>query len=279
MKFQKIMSVLALVGICFNTNTVLNCVALDMSHGYHEELELLEKELVYRRCSDDGGCEKYLIRYDGVSSLIEQLKKVIKENNDILINLKIIAEKAGVAGGLIGTGLGFYFRPFQTSLAVLGTGIVFPMVCTVYNDLTKPVGETVSFVTTAVIKLKKWFFKENTIKNADKGMIGNLLDVLCGNDSQENFNYGLVEFIRRLFFGEISKEELEKVKNKAIYSQILSDLYEKIDKREYEVNNIIVISTDFTNLTNARGKLIFDKTRINLNYERPIDDYFKNIKT
>lgn len=47
-KFQKTIS--ALVGFALIMSTYTKCFSLDMTHDYHEELELLSDEIVYRKC-------------------------------------------------------------------------------------------------------------------------------------------------------------------------------------------------------------------------------------
>ncbi len=153
-----------------------------------------------------------------------------------------------------------------------------PAVCTVHNELIEPAGETVSMVTKIFIKLRNWLSGNKPITNADKGMVGNALDVLCGDKTKENHNYGLLEGFRKLFFGETSEEVLRQNKKKEVYGKVLNDLYEKIDNKEFENNNVLVISTDFTNPNKSESVVHFSKTLMNLKYPQPVEEYFKDIK-
>ena len=46
---------------------------------------------------------------------------------------------------------------------------------------------------------------------------------------------------------------------------------------DFKGNDIIVLSTDFTDLDNVKGAIVFSKTNIDLNYDEPLEKYFKNI--
>lgn len=219
-----------------------------------------------------------MVRYEVVNSVIEQLKNLVEENSDSS-DKKAILQKLGIGiTGAVGTGVGLYFSPIRASLTLLSMGTAFGSLCVAHRGFFGPIKEIVELFTRPLLRLKRWLFKEQTINNSEKGIIGNTLDILCGDEHKENYNYGLLEGIRLLIFGEPSKEPVEKCKKKEIYSRVLKDLFRKINNRYYEGNNMIIISMDFTDLTNVSSIVSFDKTQINLNYEKPLEEYFKDIK-
>lgn len=278
MKFYK--GAVILLTIIFVSGILkTNCEALDMESTYYEEIELLENDLVYRKCSDvEDGCKKYLIRYDAVKSIVEQLEKLINDNKNN-VKLKILLQKIGIGSiGAIGTSLGFYLVPFKTLILFASSGVIFPVVCTINNDIIKPTGETIGYFTKAIIKIKRWFIGDKIVKREDKGAIGNAIDILCGDKTVENQNYGVLENFRKLIFGELAETEQKQIKKYEVYSGLLKNLYEQIKNHNYEDNDVIVVSTDFTNLTDAKAMVKFAKTRIGLKYKKPVEKYFAEVK-
>ncbi len=236
MKIKKILTTIFTISFItlFLRSSV--CSALDMEHDETEEIYLQDNALLYAPCfgHKNDECEKYLVRYDAVEPIIEHFKKLIGENtNHVKAKNRLATIGIGTLG-LIGTGAGFYYKPLVTFAVDVGSLIALPTVCTVHNELIEPVGETVSMVTKIFIKLRNWLSGNKPITNADKGMVGNALDVLCGDKTKENHNYGLLEGFRKLIFGETSKEVLKQNKKKEVYSKVLDDLYEKIDNKEFE---------------------------------------------
>lgn len=297
MKVKRIMSLLVSLSFIFTMPilTVSKCSALDMTHDYYEELELLENKLVYKPCwgQEEDECEKYLFRYEQVPVLIERFKELIKKNN--YKNTKEAVQKIGIgATGLAGVGIGLYFCPLSTIAAAMITTLGLSTTCAVHKEIIEPSGEAigiivapgkkgaiacaVSFLAKQVIKLKNWVFGDKPIVNADRGLVGNTLNVLCGDATKENQNYGVLEGIRALTFGNITnKSDLKKIKKHELYSRLLKDLYAQIKNGDFKGNDIIVLSTDFTDLDNVKGAIGFSKTNIDLNYDEPLEKYFKNI--
>lgn len=297
MKAKRIMSLLVSLSFIFTMPifTVSKCSALDMTHDYYEELELLENKLVYKPCwgHEEDECEKYLFRYEQAPVLIERFKELIKENN--YKNTKEVVQKIGIgATGLASAGIGLYFCPLPTIAATMITMLGLSMTCAVHKEIIEPSGEAigiivapgkkgaiacaVSFLAKQVIKLKNWIFGDKPIVNADRGLVGNTLNVLCGDATKENQNYGVLEGIRALTFGNITnKSDLKKIKKHELYSRLLKDLYAQIKNGDFKGNDIIVLSTDFTDLDNVKGAIGFSKTNIDLNYDEPLEKYFKNI--
>ena len=74
-----------------------------------------------------------------------------------------------------------------------------------------------------------------------------------------------------------NKSDLKKIKKHELYSKLLKDLYAQIKNGDFKGNDIIVLSTDFTDLDNVKGAIVFSKTNIDLNYDEPLEKYFKNI--
>ena len=297
MKTKRMISLLVSISFIFTMPifTVSKCSALDMTHDYYEERKLLSNRMVYLTCKghEDDECEKYLFRYEQVPALIKRFKELIKENN--YKNTKEVVQKIGIgATGLAGAGLGLYFCPLPTIAATMITALGLSMTCAVHKEIIESSGEAigiivapgkkgaiacaVSFLAKQVIKLKNWVFGDKPIVNADRGLVGNTLNILCGDATKENQNYGMLEGIRTLTFGNITnKSDLKKIKKHELYSRLLKDLYAQIKNGDFKGNDIIVLSTDFTDLDNVKGAIGFSKTNIDLNYDEPLEKYFKNI--
>lgn len=297
MKTKRIISLLVSLSFSFTMPifTVSKCSALDTTHDYYEELGLLENKLVYKPCwgYEEDECEKYLFRYDQVHALIERFKELLKENN--YKNTKEIVQKIGIgATGLASAGIGFYFCPIPTIAATIITTLGFSTTCAVHKKIIEQSGEAiaiialpglsgikaciVAFLAKQAIKLKNWVIGDKPIGNVDRGLVGNTLNILCGDATKENQNYGVLEGIRRLTFGNVTnKSDLKKIKKHELYSKLLKDLYAQIKNGDFKGNDIIVLSTDFTDLDNVKGAIVFSKTNIDLNYDEPLEKYFKNI--
>lgn len=297
MKIKRIISLLISLSFIFSMPifTVSKCSALDMTHDYYEERKLLKDKMVYLTCKDheDDECEKYLIRYAQAPVLIERLKELIKENN--YKNTKEVTQKIGIGvTGLAGAGLGLYFCPLPTIAATMITTLGLSITCAVHKEIIEPSGEAigiiiapgkkgftacaVSFLAKQIIKVKNWFSRNDPTVNTDKGLVGNVLNILCGDATKENQNYGLLEGVRRLTFGNVtSKSDLKKIKKHELYSRMLKDLYAQIQNGDFKDNNIIVLSTDFTDLDNVQGKIKFSKTKKKIKYNEPLETYFEGI--
>ena len=299
MKAKRIMSLLVSLSFIFTMPifTVSKCSALDMTHDYYEELELLENKLVYKPCwgHEEDECEKYLFRYEQAPALIERFKELIKENN--YKNTKEVVQKIGIgATGLAGAGLGLYFCPLPTIAATMTTMLGLSTTCAVHKEIIEPSHEAIAIMVTPGVltgikiavtaflakqikKMINWISGDKPIGNADRGLVGNTLNILCGDATKENQNYGMLEGIRTLTFGNITnKSDLKKIKKHELYSRLLKDLYAQIKNGDFKGNDIIVLSTDFTDLDNVKGAIGFSKTNIDLNYDEPVKNYFKNIQ-
>ena len=271
------------------------CSALDMTHDYYEECKLLNNKMVYLICKghEDDECEKYLFRYEQAPVIIERLKELIKENN--YKNTKEVVQKIGIGvTGLAGTGLGFYFFPLSTIAVTMIATLGLSTTCAVHKEIIEPSGEAigiiiapgkkgftayaVSFLAKQIIKFKNWVSGDATAVNTDKGLVGNVLNILCGDATKENQNYGVIEGIRLLTFGNITnKSDLKKIKKHELYSRLLKDFYAQIKNGDFKDNNIIVLSTDFTDLDNVQGKIKFSKTKKKIKYNKPLETYFEGI--
>ena len=298
MKIKRIVSLLVSLNSAFTMSifTVSKCSALDMTHDYYEELELLENKLVYKPCwgHEEDECEKYLFRYEQVPALIERLKELIKENN--YKNTKEVVQKIGIgATGLAGAGLGLYFCPLPTIAATMIATLGLSTTCAVHKEIIEPSHEAVAIMVTPglltgikiavtaflakqIKKMINWISGDKPKSNVDRGLVGNALNVLCGDATKENQNYGVLEGIRVLTFGNVTnKSNVKKIKKHELYSRLLKDLYAQIKNGDFKGNDIIVLSTDFTDLDNVKGAVGFSKTNIDLNYNELLEKYFKNI--
>ena len=298
MKTKRIMSLLVSISFIFAMPmfTMSNCSALDMTHDYYEERKLLNNRMVYLTCKghENDECEKYLFRYEQAPALIERFKELIKENN--YKNTKEVVQKIGIgATGLAGAGLGLYFCPLPTIAATMITMLGLSTTCAVHKEIIEPSHEAIAIMVTPGVltgikiavtaflakqikKMINWISGDKPIGNADRGLVGNTLNILCGDATKENQNYGMLEGIRTLTFGNITnKSDLKKIKKHELYSRLLKDLYAQIKNGDFKDNNIIVLSTDLTDLDNVQGKIKFSKTKKNIKYNEPLETYFEGI--
>lgn len=298
MKTKRIMSLLVSISFIFAMPmfTMSNCSALDMTHDYYEERKLLNNRMVYLTCKghENDECEKYLFRYEQAPALIERFKELIKENN--YKNTKEVVQKIGIgATGLAGAGLGLYFCPLPTIAATMITMLGLSTTCAVHKEIIEPSHEAIAIMVTPglltgikiavtaflakqIKKMINWISGDKPIGNADRGLVGNTLNILCGDATKENQNYGMLEGIRTLTFGNITnKSDLKKIKKHELYSRLLKDLYAQIKNGDFKDNNIIVLSTDLTDLDNVQGKIKFSKTKKNIKYNEPLETYFEGI--
>lgn len=298
MKTKRIMSLLVSISFIFAIPmfTMSNCSALDMTHDYYEERKLLNNRMVYLTCKghENDECEKYLFRYEQAPALIERFKELIKENN--YKNTKEVVQKIGIgATGLAGAGLGLYFCPLPTIAATMITMLGLSTTCAVHKEIIEPSHEAIAIMVTPglltgikiavtaflakqIKKMINWISGDKPIGNADRGLVGNTLNILCGDATKENQNYGMLEGIRTLTFGNITnKSDLKKIKKHELYSRLLKDLYAQIKNGDFKDNNIIVLSTDLTDLDNVQGKIKFSKTKKNIKYNEPLETYFEGI--
>jgi len=267
-----------------------NCLALDTSVKDHEEIALFrsDKPIVYidEKTSDCEKCEKYLIKYDGINSLISQLEKLTVEKFDT-DNLKIMSEKIGISiTGLSALGLGIYFIPVTTVLTTLGLSVGFPTVCTAYKEIMDPTIKVAGFVPRVIIDLTKKallkFFNykigddNKNIVDKDRGLFGNAFDIMCGDSTKSNTNLGLLEGTRKLIFGDSSSEIQNYNKEAKIYKNILDNLQTQIKERKFENNNFLLLSTDFTDPDDMQYCLKFKRTFRRIDYPNKTEDYFKN---
>lgn len=261
---------------------ILNCFAMDISMDEFEEKALIRSQqpIVYNTCSNDkdlGSCTKYLIRYDGINSTIEWLEILAQPKRD-LDEIKSLAKKAAIGlTGVVALGAGMYYTPVTTFLTTLGLSLGLPTVCVAYNEVVEPTGKTLGYATGAVSKIVKYFTKEMAPDNPDKGLIGNAIVTMCGDKTKENHNDGLLDGLSKLIFGEASKESIIEKKKSEIYRKLLSELKSQIKGRKFEDNNCLIIFTDFTDLNNMQAGLKFDKTFLNLRYDKAKEEYFKGL--
>lgn len=294
MQAKPILAILVSLSVVFSLPVFATsrCSALDMTHVYAEEKKLLEQELVYTSCwgHQDDECEKYLFRYEYAPALINRFKELIKENQHK--NIKKVVQKIGIgATGLVVVGTGLCFYPIKTITAIGTTMLGLSTTCAVHKKIIEQSGEAialviapgkvgfiacvVSFLAKQLTKIKNWWTGDKPLSNVDVGTVGNLLNALCGDVTKENQNYGVIEGVRSLVFGNITKSDLKKIKKYELYSRLLKSLYSQIKDGDFKGNDIIVLSTDFTDLDNVKGAIKFSKTNIDLEYDRPLDTYFE----
>ena len=277
-------------------NLSVKCLANEsIMPNHQEELELLDKKLVYWPCkgSINDNCENYLLRFEGVEPFANELKKFIKKNK--YGNLKYTLEKAAIGTfGTSGIGAGLYFFPIKTSIATVATGVALPLVCAVRNEIIEPSGEAIGvivapgltsaikacvvpFLAKQIKKIINWISGNKPIDNADKGLVGNTLNILCGDKTKNNYNEGILEGFRRLIFGDIPEEVLSKAAMEKVYNQILNDLKSQIKNRNFKNKDAVLVFINTTDYNEPKSAVRFIKTAINLAYSRLPDDYFENL--
>jgi len=289
-KMKQFKAIINVVCFLLFVSNCSNCLALDTSVKDHEEIALFrsDKPIVYidEKTSDCEKCEKYLIKYDGINSLISQLEKLTVEKFDT-DNLKIMSEKIGISiTGLSALGLGIYFIPVTTVLTTLGLSVGFPTVCTAYKEIMDPTIKVAGFVPRVIIDLTKKallkFFNykigddNKNIVDKDRGLFGNAFDIMCGDSTKSNTNLGLLEGTRKLIFGDSSSEIQNYNKEAKIYKNILDNLQTQIKERKFENNNFLLLSTDFTDPDDMQYCLKFKRTFRRIDYPNKTEDYFKN---
>ena len=274
----------------------VKCLATEnIMPNYQEEIELLDKKLVYRPCkggkNDD--CERYLMRFEGVEPFADELKKFIKKNK--YSNLKYNLEKAAIgAVGVSGIGAGLYFAPIGTSIATVAMGTALPLVCAVRNEIIEPSGAAVAIMVTPglltgikiavtaflvkqIKKMINWISGDKPIGNADRGLVGNALNILCGDKTKKNYNEGILEGFRRLIFGDIPEEALLKTTREKVYNQILNDLKSQIKNKNFKNKDAVRVFINITDINEPKSIVRFIKTAIDLDYSKLPEDYFENL--
>ena len=296
MENKKIITVTILIFSLLISSNVKSPTAEGVMPNYQKELELLDKKLVYWPCkgSMNDNCENYLIRFEGLEPFANELKNFLKRNKHR--DLKYSLEKVAIGTvGTSGIGAGLYFAPIKVSIATMAIGTAFPLVCAVRNEIIEPSGEAVgiivssglligikafivSFLAKQIIKVKNWLSKDIPIVNVDKGLVGNALNILCGDKTKKNYNEGLLEGFRRLIFGDIPEEVLyQKDSRKKVYNQVLSDLNIQIKNRNFKNKNAVYVFFNITDCNEPKSVVRFIKTAIDLDYSKFPEDYFKNL--
>lgn len=295
MKNKKTIIAIILTFSLLISSTIKSLAAESFMPNYQEEFELLDKKLVYRPCKGDKNddCEKYLIRFEGVEPFADELKKFIKKNK--YSNLKYNLEKTAIGTvGVSGIGAGLYFAPIGTSIATVAMGTALPLICAVRNEIIEPSGEAVAIMVTPglltgikiavtaflakqIKKMINWISGDKPIANVDRGLVGNTLNILCGDKTKKDNNEGLLEGFRRLIFGDIPDQVLAQVARKKVYSQILNDLKSQIKNRNFKNKDAVRVFINITDYNDPKSVVRFIKTAIGLDYSKLPEKYFENI--
>ena len=267
---------------CFIFINFANCLACDVTHNFNEEYNLYYDDSFEGPCQgskyENASCVKYLIRYDGLASKIEEIKKFISEEDPMPRTRTL--EKVGIVTTIAAPiGIGLCFAPITTILITLGLGVSASAFCLAHNNVIKPVDEVVGTVPRMIEKVKNFFTGKKSVPNPDIGVIGNVITVMCGDNSQEGSkDDGLLERIRKLVFGE-KASNIKKTNEQIAYKELLDEFYKQVKKRKFEKNdnNILVFCMDSTDANSIKHKLKFDRTDLYTgDYPNKTEDYFKD---
>lgn len=94
---------------------------------------------------------------------------------------------------------------------------------------------------------------------------------------KEVFGKGLLEMAREYLFGDRIVTGLKKEQKIEFAQKILGNLFEQIKNKKWENNDILLLTVDIDPKVMKSG-LKFDRVNFDLNYKKPIESYFKNIK-
>ena len=279
---MKKFKIIFIITICFSfmfTN-ILNTFSLDLNHYVIEEQQLIHEPIVKSLCrgeqNKNANCTKYLIRYDGLASKIEEIKKFIGEEDPIPKTRAL--EKAGILTTIAAPlGAGLYFAPITTILTTLGLVLGTSVFCSVHNNVIKPSDEILGLIPTSINWIKKLFTGQD-YNLTNGGITGDIIITMCGDNSQERSKDGLLERVRKLIFGE-KASNIKKTNEQIAYKELLDEFYKQVKKRKFEENdnNILIFCIDSTNVNSIKHKLKFDRTFLNIgDYPNETEDYFKD---
>ncbi len=256
---KNLISLLVIFSMFLNPILQISFAEVDMQHNIIEDTELRFSNWYTGSCGNgEKTCIKNLIRYDGYYELVDFLKEWQKNVEDDVETAFWIPlfKKAGL---LVTTAAGFYYVPIGTLIATLSS-VLF---CQTVNNVIEPVGETAGYVTKFFIRIKnkisEWIgWDSNSVRNPDRGVIGMLSSILCGDGTESDKTVTL------------TKEDKKK-----FISDILRDLKSRVEEKSYQGNDVIVLSLNL-NPKKLEYKLKFDELGFNPYYEKAVDEYFKS---
>ncbi len=88
---------------------------------------------------------------------------------------------------------------------------------------------------------------------------------------------GLIEKIRECIFGDKTFTIITAEEKQTFYTKILNEFCKKVENKEWENNDILILSTDQAP-KDMRFGIRFGKTAFKIDYNKPVEEYFKNIK-
>lgn len=88
---------------------------------------------------------------------------------------------------------------------------------------------------------------------------------------------GLIEKIRECIFGEKTFTIITAQEKQTFYTKILNEFCKKVGNKEWKNNDILILSTD-EDPKDMQFGIRFGKTAFELDYNKPVEEYFKNIK-
>lgn len=88
---------------------------------------------------------------------------------------------------------------------------------------------------------------------------------------------GLIEKIRECIFGDKTFTIITAEEKQTFYTKILNEFCKKVENKEWENNDILILSTD-QDPKDMRFGIRFGKTAFKIDYNKPVEEYFKNIK-
>ena len=251
--------------LCVVLTSSVNCSALDVSLNSKEENYLLYYKIIRDSCQrkedENSNCTKYIIRYDGINSKIEELKKLSEIN--YYISPKEMLEKGGtVLVGITALGTAIYLIPISFIFKVFSIILGCAFICKAY-----------SYATNAVLNLFKRLTSQNITESNDKGLLNNAIEVMFGNKVSNNITW---TSFKNSLFGNKSFENIRKIKEAEAFKNVLNEFYKLVKERKFQKNNVLIISIDFTDIENIKSKLKFGKTFLNLGeYPKKDEEYFE----
>lgn len=281
MYIKKLLSVLIIFSLNLTFVPLTTFAEIDMEHNCIEDAELRVNSWYVGPCKNNKAtCVKNLIRYDGIEELdifLRNLDKNAEAEKEETFWMPLLEKVLISAGGAGVLGVFTYLAPAATVLSTFGSIVLGSVAYIFHDNVIEPVSETTGFFTKSFVKLKDWVLRIEKPKEPDKGLFGNAKDTLFGDKTKENVNEGLLEAIRKFFFGDKMVTVLTKEQKKAFVNGIRKELYRQVKDKKWVDNKMLLLSIDIDPKVMQFG-LKFDNVSFPLNYKKPLKNYLKKIK-
>lgn len=281
MYIKKLLSVLIIFSLNLTFVPLTTFAEIDMEHNCIEDAELRVNSWYVGPCKNNKAtCVKNLIRYDGIEELdifLRNLDKNAEAEKEETFWMPLLEKVLISAGGVGVLGVFTYLAPAATVLSTFGSIVLGSVAYIFHDNVIEPVSETTGFFTKSFVKLKDWVLRIEKPKEPDKGLFGNAKDTLFGDKTKENVNEGLLEAIRKFFFGDKMVTVLTKEQKKAFVNGIRKELYQQVKDKKWVDNKMLLLSIDIDPKVMQFG-LKFDNVSFPLNYKKPLKNYLKKIK-